>query len=87
MERLEERSEAEQHAILALLVRRLDETLRDMGFEVPPFALVLCHDLRGCRYVANCNHTIVISALRETADWLERQAMTGADTPAPSIKR
>ena len=74
MERLEDRTEEEQRAILTILARRLGETLTDMGFEVPTFALVLCNDLRGCRYIANCSHPVVIQALRETADWLERQA-------------
>lgn len=71
MERLEELSEAEQHAIMTILARRLRQTLTEMGFEVPSFVLLHFNDPRRCRYIANCSPSVLIQALRATADWLE----------------
>jgi hypothetical protein len=71
MERLEDLTEPQRRAILNILASRLDETLKDMGFELPLFAVVLFNDPKKCLYVANGSRPDLIRALRETADWLE----------------
>ncbi len=88
MERLENLSEAEQHAILTILVRRLSETLTDMGYEVPQFALLIFNDLRMRRCIANCSNAAVNHALREMAVCLGTNKTECADTPpSPCISQ
>lgn len=73
MERIENMSEVEQQALLRILVRRINETLTDMGFEVPQFALLLFNDHKEGKYIVNSGRSDLIQALHEAAEWLEHR--------------
>lgn len=73
MERLQDMSEPEQQALLTILVRHINETLTEMGFEVPQFALLFFNDHREGRYVISCSRSDLIEALQQAADWFEHR--------------
>jgi hypothetical protein len=71
MERIEDLSEPEQQALLKILVHRIQQTVTEMGFEVPQFGLILFNDHREARYIINSGSTDMIQSLHEAAEWLE----------------
>jgi hypothetical protein len=73
MERIEDLSEPEQQALLKILVHRIQQTLTEMGFELPQFALLLFNDHREGRYIINSGRSDLIESLHEAAEWLEHR--------------
>jgi hypothetical protein len=73
MERIEDLSESEQQALLKILVHRIQQTMTEMGFEVPQFALLLFNDHREGRYIISSGRSDLIQALHEAAEWLEHR--------------
>jgi hypothetical protein len=71
MERIEDLSEAEQQALLKILEHRIQQTIAEMGFEVPQFGLILFNDHREAHYIISSGSSDMIQSLHEAAEWLE----------------
>lgn len=72
MKKIRDMDEQELVGLMNLCGRSIENTCKFLGVEHPHFLLLLFNDPEICRYASNCRRDDVITAMRETADRLER---------------
>lgn len=70
---IENMSEPELAELMNLLARQVGQTCKARHVEPPKFALLLFNDPAVAQYVANCDRSDIIEAMRECADRLEQK--------------
>lgn len=72
MNRLEDMDERALSTAMTAAAVAVERTFTQHGVEKPLFCLVVFSDPRVAQYISNCQRTDMISAMRETADRIER---------------
>jgi hypothetical protein len=73
MQKLIDMTEPELGSLMRQAARQVVSVANDLGVEKPLFVLLLFNDPQVAQYIANCDRSDVIKAMRETADRLERR--------------
>jgi hypothetical protein len=73
MQKLIDMTEPELGSLMRQAARQVVSVAKDLGVEKPLFVLLLFNDPQVAQYIANCDRSDVIKAMRETADRLERR--------------